>query len=217
MKPLLRGWHPLVSLALLLLGASAVLADEANVKALTEALSKFTLPEMPAELKQQLRDYVPNDLKRRREEGNAKSSAEWQAIDNKEEWEAFRKGKLKKLQHSLGLSFQKENWQPPKLPEPPVNAGTIKGEGYRIDKLIYRSAYGQWITANLYAPEPAREKMPGFIISHAHHTPKEHGELQDMGVLWARAGCYVLVPDHLGHGERRQHPFKSKDDYDKPF
>jgi dienelactone hydrolase len=38
-----------------------------------------------------------------------------------------------------------------------------------------------------------------------------------MGILWARAGCYVLVPDHLGHGERRQHPFASARDYPEKF
>src|SRR4029079_11998693 len=42
-------------------------------------------------------------------------------------------------------------------------------------------------------------------------------ELQDMGVMWARAGCVVLVMDQLGHGERRQHPFRTKDDYPTEF
>lgn len=203
--------------AMFALTTQSCLADEASQKALTEALSKFTLPEMPAELKQKLRDFVPNDLRQRSKEGNARSTAEWEKIKSREEWEAFRRAKIKLLRDSLGQSFRKDAWQPPKMVAPAEVAGSIQGEGYRIDKLLYRSAYGQWISANLYVPQPAREKMPGFIISHAHHTPKEQGELQDMGVLWARAGCYVLVPDHLGHGERRQHPFKSKADYDKDF
>ena len=59
--------------------------------------------------------------------------------------------------------------------------------------------------------------MPGLVICHAHHTPKEHGELQDMGVTWARAGCLVLIMDQLGHGERRQHSFGSAADYARPF
>jgi dienelactone hydrolase len=207
----------LLTAVLIAISSQLSLADETSQKSLIEALAKFTLPEMPDELKQKLRDYVPNDLKRRRDEGNARSTAEWNAIKTREEWEAFRKQKVKLLRESLGLSFRKADWKPPQLIGAAETTGTIKGEGYRIDKLLYRSSYGPWISANLYVPEPAREKMPGFIISHAHHTPKENGELQDMGVLWARSGCYVLVPDHLGHGERRQHPFKSKDDYDKPF
>ena len=59
--------------------------------------------------------------------------------------------------------------------------------------------------------------MPGILVSHSHHNPKTQGELQDMGVTWARSGCLVLVPDHLGHGERRQHPFRSEADYPRPF
>src|SRR5438445_336000 len=35
--------------------------------------------------------------------------------------------------------------------------------------------------------------------------------------LKARQGCYVLVPDQLGHGERRQHPFNDKTKYAGEF
>ena len=58
-----------------------------------------------------------------------------------------------------------------------------------------------------------RDKMPVILIVHSHHTPKEQGELQDMGVTWAKLGCIVLVIDQLGHGERRQHPFATAKDY----
>src|SRR5204862_1646535 len=95
--------------------------------------------------------------------------------------------------------------------------GTLSGNGYRIENVVFQSRPGLWVTANLSRPEPSRPSMPGLLISHAHHTPKEHGELQDMGVTWARAGCLVLVVDHLGHGERRQHPFSSAADYARPF
>jgi cephalosporin-C deacetylase-like acetyl esterase len=59
--------------------------------------------------------------------------------------------------------------------------------------------------------------MPGILICHSHHNPKTEGELQDMGVLWARLGCAVLVMDQLGHGERRQHPFPAARSYPRPF
>src|SRR5947209_7670968 len=42
-------------------------------------------------------------------------------------------------------------------------------------------------------------------------------ELQDMGMTWARAGCLVLAPDQLGHGERGQHPFVDARSYPFPF
>jgi dienelactone hydrolase len=55
--------------------------------------------------------------------------------------------------------------------------------------------------------------MPGIQICHAHHQPKHQGELQDMGVNWARNGCAVLIPDMLGHGERGQDPFGGREGY----
>src|SRR5262249_54571372 len=64
---------------------------------------------------------------------------------------------------------------------------------------------------------PAPRSMPGILLCHSHHNPKSQGELQDMGVLWARAGCLVLVMDQLGHGERRQHPFADARSYPRPF
>src|SRR6185295_3776298 len=95
--------------------------------------------------------------------------------------------------------------------------GELKGEGFRIQNLVVQPAGRTVITANLYVPDPLRESMPGILLSHSHHNPKHEGELQDMGMTWARAGCCVLVPDHLGHGERRQHPFVTAADYDGPF
>jgi dienelactone hydrolase len=69
----------------------------------------------------------------------------------------------------------------------------------------------------LYLPSAPRKDMPGILICHSHHRPKEQGELQDMGMTWARGGCAVLVMDQVGHGERGEHPFRSADDYAGEF
>jgi hypothetical protein len=111
---------------------------------------------------------------------------------------------------------------------------SIGGDGFRIDCLTYESGPGIRITANLYSPDVPRSGTPtsitpaavapaagvpppAMIILHSHHNPKTQGELQDMGMLWARQGCLVLVPDLLGHGERRQHPFRTAVDFDGKF
>ncbi len=36
-------------------------------------------------------------------------------------------------------------------------------------------------------------------------------------MTWARLGCLVLVPDQIGHGERRTHPFTDASTYPGPF
>ncbi len=154
---------------------------------------------------------VADAIQRRRRELNDRNTAGWLAVKNRDDWEKFRKPKLEALQRSLG-------------PFPPVPqslhtriTGSVPGDGFQIDNLVFQSRPGLWVTANLYRPAQSREAMPGILICHAHHTPKEHGELQDMGMTWARAGCLVLVVDQLGHGERRQHPFVDAGSYPKPY
>lgn len=146
---------------------------------------------------------------------NKKSSAAWHAITNsknpRKRWEQFRHEKLDLLRNSVA-----------QFPKPPntvsmVVTRTIKGEGFTIRNIVYNSRPGLNVTANLYVPDPVLKSCPGILINHSHHRPKTHGELQDMGMTWARLGCYVLVPDQINHGERRQHPFVTSKDYAKEF
>ena len=154
---------------------------------------------------------IPDDLDRRLRAANRSSSAEWKAIKTRDDWQRFRDDKLRRLRKAVGP-----------LPDRPAGlrlkvTATFNGDGYRIQNLVFQSRPGLWVTANLYLPAEPAESMPGMLICHSHHTPKEHGELQDMDMTWARRGCLVLVPDLLGHGERRQHPFVTEADYPKPF
>ncbi len=170
---------------------SALLADEKVAE------------ESRGELGRTLRDQI--------QAANRRSSAEWAKISTRDDWERFRAEKLKRLRESLGTFPERP--AKPKL----MITRTIKGDAFQIQNLVYESRHGLVVTANLYVPDPARSSMPGILISHSHHNPKHEGELQHMGMTWARAGCYVLVPDHLGHGERRQHPFATAADYDGEF
>lgn len=154
-------------------------------------------------------------LKAERDRVNRDDVASWQKLAAKKstkEWELFVRGRIAMLQSSLG-----------RLPaldakEIPVHVSkTLPGDGFAIDNLVYESRPGLWVTANLYRPVPLPKSAPVIAIVHSHHHPKTEGELQDMGMIWARAGCYVLVPDQLGHGERRQHPFATEASYAKPF
>src|SRR4029077_9434273 len=113
------------------------------------------------------------------------------------DWERFREPRLKALANSLG-EFP---------PRSALNTRIIKefqGKDYRRQDLIYQSRPGLWVTANLYSPLGSPARIPGIVIVHSHHRPKSQGELQDMGILWARAGCAVLIMDQIGHGERIQ-------------
>ncbi|WP_020475584.1 alpha/beta hydrolase [Zavarzinella formosa] len=140
-----------------------------------------------------------------------REAAAFAEVRTREQWEKFRDARIAALRESLGV-----------FPEPPKETRVVvtkkfEGDGFRIHNIVFESRPGFWVSGNLYLPAKPTEKMPGFLISHSHHTSKTNGELQDMGMTWARAGGAVLVPDHLGYGERRQHPFATAKDYPKEF
>lgn len=154
-----------------------------------------------------LPDYLRDQLKK----ANQSDREEWNKVQTKADWEKFRDQRVKALKESLGT------WpEAPKFMQIKTTK-TIKADDYHIDNLLYESRPGVWVTGNLYYPAAKREHCPVIMIAHAHHAPKHEGELQDMGVNWAKLGCIVFVIDQLGHGERRQHGFNTAKDYPKEF
>jgi dienelactone hydrolase len=157
--------------------------------------------------RRRLAEMLSADVRRRRRAANDRESTAWSLIRSREEWERFRNARLDALRQSLGEPLETR---------PALNVmvtGTLRGDGYQIENLVFESRPGLLVTANLYSPSPPRESLPGILICHSHHNPKTQSELQEMGIEWARQGCLVLVMDQLGHGERRQHPFRTEADY----
>jgi dienelactone hydrolase len=164
-----------------------------------------------AERANALSQMLRQDARTRLRAASVRENEAWRKVQTRDDWEAFRDGRLRALRASLG-----------NLPPPPKNlkvrlTGKLSGPGYRIENLVFESKPGLFVTANLYLPADPPRSMPGILIAHSHHNPKSQGELQDMGMTWARLGCAVLVPDMLGHGERRQHPFADAKSYPEPF
>lgn len=146
---------------------------------------------LPGMLERQLRSRVRKSVE-------AEKAAR-DRIQTLADWERFRDPRLKALAASLG-EF------PPRTPLQTRVTKEFAGAGYRRQDLVYQSRPGLWVTANLYLPgNPPPAPMPGMVIIHSHHRPRTQAELQDMGILWARAGCAVLILDQIGHGERLQH------------
>ncbi|MGH9326397.1 MAG: hypothetical protein ACRD2B_06895, partial [Terriglobia bacterium] len=121
----------------------------------------------------------------------------WEQVKTVNDWQHFRKHRLELLRADLGKF-------PSRCPLETRVTSEYRGEGYRRENLAYQSQPGIWVTANLYLPEQPHDSMPGMIILHSLHGPKTQFELQDMGIVWARAGCAVLVIDQVGYGERIQ-------------
>ena len=124
-------------------------------------------------------------------------AAEWAQVDSRAGWERFRDRRLGALRAFIGE-------MPERVPLEMNVGGEYRGQGYRRLNIVYRSRPTLWIAANLYLPDKPQGRRPALIVIPSHHRPRWQPELQDMGILWARAGSVVLVPDNLAHGERIQ-------------
>jgi dienelactone hydrolase len=119
----------------------------------------------------------------------------WDKVETLSDWEHFRTVRLVALKRALGRFPEKCNLNTQIVSE-------YRGHGYRRQNIVFQSQPGLWVTANLYLPLEPQTQMPGIVIIHSLHAPKSQFELQDLGIIWARAGCAVLVMDQIGYGER---------------
>ena len=122
---------------------------------------------------------------------------DWDQTHTVSDWERFRDPRIKALAASIGPF-------PARAPLQFRVTKEFPGEGYRRQDILYQSRPGLWIFANLYLPAKTAGRMPGIILIHSQHRPRTQPELQDMGILWARAGAAVLIMDQVGAGERIQ-------------
>ena len=82
----------------------------------------------------------------------------------------------------------------------PLNAqvvGTVTGDGFRVERLIYDSLPGYHVTANLYLPASVKGPFPA-VINHVGHAPFGKTEAFGLGANLARDGIAVLAYDPLG-------------------
>ncbi len=92
------------------------------------------------------------------------------------------------------------------LPErTPLNACIVSKKtynDYRMEKIIYESQPGFYVTALFYCPltEPP---YPGVLLLCGHDDTGK-AAYQQIGIMLAKNGIAVLCPDPIGQGERKQ-------------
>ena len=86
----------------------------------------------------------------------------------------------------------------------PRKLGEIQRDGYRIEKLIFQTRPGVWMTANAYVPDKAKsEKVPAILHVHGHWAgAKQDRVVQSRCIGSVKHGFFVLVVDAFGAGER---------------
>src|SRR5262249_54117118 len=83
-------------------------------------------------------------------------------------------------------------------------AGTLRREGYRMEKVVFERRPGHHVTANFYVPD-GKPPSPGVLLPCGHSdNGKAYEQYQRMAILLARNGMSVLCYDPVGQGERYQ-------------
>ena len=95
---------------------------------------------------------------------------------------------------------------PEKTPLNPRITGTIKKEGYRIDKIVYEPMPGYYVTGCLYVPEGIKGKAPAILNVIGHNQEAFRAPLyQVINYNLVKKGMIVFAIDPPGQGEHVQY------------
>jgi cephalosporin-C deacetylase-like acetyl esterase len=85
--------------------------------------------------------------------------------------------------------------------------GAFERDAYRVEKLVYESQPGIFVTANLYTPRGAAGRLPGVLVQMGHATSgKGYAMYQRFCQGLVQLGYLVLGFDPMGQGERTNYP-----------
>lgn len=81
--------------------------------------------------------------------------------------------------------------------------GIVKGNGFAVEKIIFMSAPGRYVTAHLYRPKNTSGRIPA-CIEMCGHGINGKGSGSILAERMAVNGIAVMVVDPIGQGERQQ-------------
>jgi len=117
------------------------------------------------------------------------------------------KADLEALQKTLRETFLRllDGFPEAKGPPPVKKTGRIEGDDYHIEKLVFESFPGYFVSALLYRPKKVAAALPGVLSPCGHSaTGKAADPYQVLHVNLAKRGYVVLTYDPVGQGERSQ-------------
>jgi len=81
--------------------------------------------------------------------------------------------------------------------------GTFQMEGFRIEKLIFESLPGIYVTALVYVPDDGNKRHPAILVPSGHSTNGKD-RYQALCQRLVQRGYVVICWDPVGQGERSQ-------------
>jgi dienelactone hydrolase len=116
-------------------------------------------------------------------------------------------GELESLQKELREKFLVLLGGLPEVDKPPPvkKTGRVEADDYTIDKLVYESLPGYFVSALLYLPAKQDKPVPGILSPCGHSAAgKADPTYQTLHINLAKRGFAVLTYDPVGQGERSQ-------------
>ena len=125
----------------------------------------------------------------------------WRTLKSREAYDARRQELREKMTEAVGgVDFKRT----------PLNANAkvvdrVVREGYRVDKVIFESRPGVYVTGLVFLPDEAKFKPPyrGILLPCGHSANGKGIDAYQRGaVMGALAGFAVLIYDPFAQGER---------------
>lgn len=124
-------------------------------------------------------------------------------IDSAEAWQQRREELVDQLREMLGL-----NPWPERTPLEAEVRGEIDGDGFIVERVLFQSRPGLYVTANLYRPTTVDAPLPAVLYVCGHSRQTADGVsfgnktgYQHHGVWFARHGYICLMIDTVQLGE----------------
>lgn len=136
------------------------------------------------------------------EAADAAADAAWRKLKSKADYDAYRTAMQAKFVAAIG-GF------PARCDLKARTTETVKRTGYSVEKVVFESEPGVYVTANLYLPDPAKFKPPykAFLITCGHSGyGKGEEDYSRACVMASQYGFASLIYDPIGQGERTQDP-----------
>ncbi len=123
--------------------------------------------------------------------------AEWAGIQTEKDLLAVQDALRKKVLEMIGgLPAEKTDLRP-------RITGKLEMDGFTIEKLIFESLPGVYVSALVYLPNDHSKKSPAVLVP-AGHAPSGKIYYQELCQRLAKRGYVVLAWDPVGQGERSQ-------------
>lgn len=119
-------------------------------------------------------------------------------LRSRADWQQYRQETRAKILDLVGPFPEKT----------PLNArtlGVVKKDGFRLEKIVYESQPGLFVTAIVYVPDPLSAKAPAIVYCSGHipasfRTPAYQHVILNL----VKRGFIVLAFDPVNQGERLQ-------------